>query len=216
MCLSDSTFQQPRVVINDPNRTHAQPSVSFPRSSRISRKHPPLSDNHTRISDTVLAFNHHVTCVTTKERFPFSPFLPFSPLSTYHGESIGNQESRIPILSPIGSVFLLETCFIFYSALVTHYYFSCGGNLLHFSAVRLPFLPSMSKTTTRQLSRVFSPDQRQLSGASRTSRRILCHKNDNPAPSSRLVAVTSAAILHLPPLLMGTVISQYPFKFFVF
>jgi hypothetical protein len=70
----------------------------FPTTSRLSRKHHPLSDNHSCISDKTLAFNRNASCVTIKARFPFSPF---SPLSPYHGEVIGNQESRIPIISPI-------------------------------------------------------------------------------------------------------------------
>jgi hypothetical protein len=64
----------------------------FPTTNCVSGKHHPLSDNHACISDKALAFNRNASCVMIKERFPFSP---------YHGEIIGNQESRIPIISPI-------------------------------------------------------------------------------------------------------------------
>jgi hypothetical protein len=67
----------------------------FPTTSWVSRKHHPLSDIHPSISDKALAFNRNASCEKVKERFPFSP------LSPYHGEIIGNQESRIPIISPI-------------------------------------------------------------------------------------------------------------------
>jgi hypothetical protein len=51
-----------------------------------------------------------------------------------------------------------------------------------------------AKTTTRQFSRLFSPILCHIGGASPASRRFLRHKNVNPAPCSRLPAVTSAAI----------------------
>jgi hypothetical protein len=119
------------------------------------------------------------------------------------------QETLLPVRHPR---LVLGHCFVFHS-----YYFIFSVVSVNFispavslrtgkgTVVKFPcisqrfapsFPPSMSKTTTRQLPRLFSPKFRQCSGASLVSRRFCGRKNDSPAPPSHLVAGTLAAILH--------------------
>jgi hypothetical protein len=72
---------------------------------------------------------------------------------------------------------------------------SYGGNIAHSRHAN-------AKTTTRQCTPLLSPLLCQYGGASLTSRRNFFTKIDNPAPTSRVPAVASAAIFSLVSTLM--------------